>query len=155
MALKGDRYVIETDVAFHLNEVAERGLVVVYSTSGSGVALDQSEALLTVAGDPSGKVPFGYLLGDMVNKDLTRTHINHHKDEAQLGGKVPVMRKGWLVTNKYVGSPTAGNIAYLLNSGIVTPTVGPGGGPAQTPVVGRFESKPDEDGYVKVAVNLP
>ena len=88
MALKGDRYELQTDVSFFMNEVAERGgCVTLASTSTpSGVAMDSSANVVTYVTNPSGKVPLGILLNDMVNIDLTRQHINWHKDELQKGG---------------------------------------------------------------------
>lgn len=151
MALKGDRNVRLTDVTWNMNEVATRGGIVVVSTGGSGAALDQSAALVTYAAAQSGKLPIGLLLGDMVNYDLTKQHINWHKDETQLGGKVPVMRQGWVVTSFYVGSPTAGQFAYLGPSGYMT-TVQTNG--ANNPIVGQFLSSPDQDNYVKVEINM-
>ena len=70
-----------------MNEVAERGGVVSLSTAGSGASLDNGNAVVTYAADPSGKVPLGLLINDMVNIDLTRQHLNQHKDEVQKGGK--------------------------------------------------------------------
>ena len=55
----------KTDISFFMNEVKNRGHVVVYSTGGSGAAMDQSAALVTVAANPSGKVPVGMLLNDI------------------------------------------------------------------------------------------
>ena len=51
-------------------------------------------------------------MNDVVNKDLTRTHLNQHKDEVQKGGKVTILRKGYVVTNAVTGTPTAGGAAY-------------------------------------------
>lgn len=152
MALKGDRNIVETDISFHMDEVATRGVGVVYSTSGSGAALDQGSAVVTVAADPSGLVPKGILLNDMVNKDLTRETINLHKDEVQKGGKVTLLTMGWAVTDDVTGSPTAGDGAFLTAAGALTPTEGPDN---TTPRLGRFESEIDEDGFAKVSVNLP
>lgn len=151
MSLKGDRFVRFTDVSWNMNEVATRGGIVSVSTGGSGAALDQSAAVVTYVAAQSGAKPVGLLLGDMVNYDLTRQHINWHKDEVQQGGKVPVMRQGWVVTNFYVGSPTAGQPAYLGPSGYMT-TVQTNA--ANNPVVGQFLSSPDQDGYVKVDINV-
>ena len=78
MALKGDRYELETAVEFFMNEdsgAAERGGIVTLSTVGSGSALDQSKALVTYASAQSGVVPIGILLNDVVNIDQTRQHI--------------------------------------------------------------------------------
>lgn len=93
MALKSDRSVLDTDISFFMNEAATRGGVASVSTGGSGAAMDQGEALVTYAALPSGAVPVGLLLNDMVNIDLTRQHLNQHKDEVQKGGKVTLLRK--------------------------------------------------------------
>lgn len=153
MALKGDRNVIADDISFFMNETQERGIVVWASTAGSGAALDQSAALVTATTNPSGKQMIGLLLNDMVNKDLTRQHINWHKDEVQIGGKVTLMTRGWVVTNKIVGTPTVGQPAYVGLSGWLQPSVT--SNVANTPLVGRFLSTKDEDGYAKVEVNIP
>ena len=168
MALKADRHELQTDISFFMNEVATRGGIAILSTGGSGAAMDQSNALVTYAKVPtttaalaiSGIVPVGLLLNDMVNLDLTRQHINWHKDEVQQGGKVTLLKKGWVVTDKvYPGhSPAAGGLAYVAHSGLLATsnlatdqddTVG------ATRVVGTFLSKKDEDGYVKVEISLP
>ena len=76
MALKKDRYELDTDISFFMNETAERGVVVSVSTAGSGAAMDSSVAVATVAAEASGAYPLGVLLNDVVNLDLTRQHIN-------------------------------------------------------------------------------
>ena len=159
MALKTDRSTLQTDISFFMNEAATRGGVVALSTGGSGAAMDQGAALVTYAAVPSGKVPVGILLNDMVNIDLTRQHLNQHKDEVQKGGKVTLLQKGYVVTNSLEGtSPSAGNTAYLAHSGNLSvsdlsndDTDADG----STRVVGRFLSGVDEDGYAKVFIDLP
>jgi hypothetical protein len=164
MALKGDRYELETDISHFMNDTtAERGGVASISTVGSGAALDQSAALVTYNATQSGQVPVGILLNDLVNVDQTRTHINFHKDEVQNGGKVTLLQKGWVVTNMIdpgvtIG-PTVGQAAFVGPSGYITntqatPSFGYGASAAGA-FIGRFESLPDEDGYAKVSVNLP
>ena len=158
MALKTDRSVLDTDISFFMNEAATRGGIASVSTGGSGAAMDQGEALVTYAAVPSGKVPVGLLLNDMVNIDLTRQHLNQHKDEVQKGGKVTLLRKGYVVTDNIQGSPTAGDPAYVAHSGNLaasdlsnddTDTDG------STRLVGRFLSSKDQDGYAKVYIDLP
>ena len=157
MALKGDR--IEsaqgTEITYNMNEVGNKGGVVVNSTIGSGAALDQSLALVTYAATASGKRPVGILLCDMVNVDQTRQHINQHKNEVQKGGKVTILKKGWVVTDQLTSgiTVTATNcLAYLADGGRITNV---NAGEAATPLIGRFLSTPDEDGYAKVEINLP
>lgn len=156
MALKTDRHEFDTDVSFFMNEVAERGGIACLSTGGSGGGMDQSVNLATYAAEPSGKMPIGILLQDMVNYDLTKQHINDFKDETQKGGKVGILKKGFVVTNKVEGSTTAlaGKKAYVAHSGNVAQTnivADQSGGV----VVGRFTDNIDEDGYVRLEVNFP
>lgn len=150
MALKGDRNELDTEVTYFMNETATRGVIVSVSTQGSGAAMDSASAVATVAADPSGKAPLGILLNDVVNIDQTRQHLNWHKDEVQQGGKVTILSKGFVVTDKISGTPTAGQTAYLAASGLVSATQATG-----APAVGRFLSTKDADGYAKVSVNLP
>ena len=157
MALKSDRNELQTDISFFMNEVATRGGVVSISTGGSGAAMDQGGALVTYTA-ASGKAPIGILLNDMVNTDLTRQHINQHKDEVQKGGKVTILRKGYVVTNSVscATDATAGQHAFvqfdgtIANSGCVGDDSGNSGAS-----IGRFLSSVDEDGYAKVEINLP
>ena len=149
MALKSDRYELQTDISFFYNDgTATRGCAVVHdSTAGSGAAMDQGVNLVKKA--TSGN-PVGILLNDVVNKDLTRTHLNQHKDEVQKGGKVTVLRKGYVVTNAIDGSPVAGSGAYLSGSSAGNISMVESG-----TKIGAFLSSKDEDGYCKVEVNLP
>ena len=88
MALKPDRIELLTDVSFFMSTTAERGGVVsaVTATSGVGVSMDDGNAVVAYAAVASGAKPVGVLLNDVVNLDLTRQHINWHKDETQVGG---------------------------------------------------------------------
>ena len=159
MALKQDRSTLQTDISFFMNEAAVRGGVVSISTGGSGAAMDQGEALVTYAALPSGKVPVGLLLNDMVDIDLTRQHLNQHKDEVQKGGKVTLLRKGYVVTNSLEGtSPSAGDVAFVAHSGLLATSDlsdDDSDEDGSTRVVGRFLSGVDQDGYAKVYIDLP
>jgi len=142
-----------------MNEAATRGGVVALSTGGSGAAMDQGAALVTYSAEPSGSVPVGLLVNDMVDIDLTRQHLNQHKDEVQKGGKVTLLTKGYVVTDMLEGtSPSAGDLAYLAHSGrlaasdLASDDVDDDG---STRVVGRFLSSVDQDGYAKVFIDLP
>ncbi len=157
MALKADRHELQTDISFFYDAaVATRGGVVCHdTTAGSGAAMDQGvNKVRYIASIASSNVPVGVLLNDVVNKDLTRTHLNQHKDEVQLGGKVTVLRKGWVVTNSISGSPSAGDIAYVGDNGVFINTAADAASSGAL-AVGRFLSSKDEDDYVKVEVNLP
>lgn len=134
---------------------AERGGIAVISTAGSGVALDSASNVVTYAADPSGKVPLGVLMQDVVNYDLTVRQANDHKQEVQTGGKVTVRDKCWVVTDWiFPGvTPTAGQTAYLQMSGYITNATGVAPAAITTPKIGRFLSSKDEDGYAKVEIN--
>lgn len=159
MALKTDRSTLDTDISFFMNEAATRGGVACLSTGGSGAAMDQGSALVTYAALPSGKVPVGLLLNDMVDIDLTRQHLNQHKDEVQKGGKVTLLRKGYVTTNNLEGaSPSAGDPAYVAHSGNLSNSDlsnDDSDADGSTRLVGRFLSGVDEDGYAKVYIDLP
>ena len=158
MALKTDRSTLQTDISFFMNEAATRGGVAVISTGGSGASMDNGSALVTYAAAPSGKVPVGVLMNDMVNIDLTRQHLNQHKDEVQKGGKVTLLAKGWVVTSNLEGTdPNAGDVAYLAHSGnLASSNIGGDSTISGARlVVGRFLSDVDEDGYAKVYIDLP
>jgi hypothetical protein len=148
MALKSDRFELQTDISFFYNAgAATRGCVVAHgSTAGSGAAMDQGANLAVKS---VSAVPLGILMNDVVNKDLTRTHLNQHKDEVQKGGKVTILRKGYVVTNAITGTPAAGGAAYA------SPADAGNVDTSGTYQIGRFLGTKDEDGYVKVEVNLP
>jgi hypothetical protein len=159
MALKSDRYEFQTDVSFFMNEVAERGGIVTLATGStpSGAAMDSSLNVVTYVANPSGKVAMGVLLNDMVNIDLTRQHINWHKDEIQKGGKVTVLRKGYVLTNRIStsGTPAAGDAAYVAESGLISTSGKAVSLDSGAVRIGRFLSAKDGDGYAKVEINLP
>lgn len=153
MALRSDRIHVDSQIDFFMNEVAERGGIACISTVGSGSAMDQGEQLASYVAAPSGEAPLGVLMNDMVDIDLIRQHENWHKDEVVKGGKVTIWPKGTVVTDMvYPGhTPTAGQVAYVVHSGYVGNSDVIGG----SLNVGRFLSTKDEDGYVKLSVNLP
>ena len=160
MALKGDRYELETTVDFFMNTTATRGGVVCLQTAGSGAALDQSAALVRYAPDQSGQAPIGILLNDVVDIDQTRQHINYHKNEVQKGGKVTLLKKGYIVTNMIEPGDViaVGQTAFVGASGFISNTQSAtasqheqsNGAP-----IGQFDSIPDEDGFAKISVNIP
>lgn len=152
MALKGDRQIIYDDVTFFSSGTGAKGYVVCLTGVGSGAALDQSAAVVAVVSTASGMKPMGILLQDIVNKDLTQTHLNFYKEEVQTGAKVCFIKKGWVVTDAISGTPGLFDNAYLAANGKVTPTFVSSGA---SPRVGTFLSTKDADGYAKVDVNLP
>jgi hypothetical protein len=152
MALRPDRNELQTDLSFFMNEVAERGIVVIHTGQGSGAAMDDSAAVVAIpgVGDIPSAHPAGLLLNDVVDLDLTRQHINFAKDEMQKGGKCLLLRRGFVVTNMISGSITLGELAYFSPEGKLTSATAYSGSTA----VGRWLSKKDADGYAKVDINI-
>jgi hypothetical protein len=153
MALKSDRIELLTDVSFFMNTTAERGGIAgiaVGGTAGSGVSMDDANAVVAYVAAVSGTRPLGVLLNDVVNLDLTRQHINWHKDEVQVGGKVTLLRNGQVTTDRLVSgiTPTAGTPAYVGASGLI------GTSSTNAVQIGTFLSGKDADGYAKVSVNI-
>ena len=151
MALRPDRNELQTDLSFFMNEVAERGIVLVHESQGSGAAMDDSAASVSIPGGGDlAKHPAGLLLNDVVDLDLTRQHINFAKDEMQKGGKCLLLRRGFVVTNMISGAITLGELAYFGTNGELTSATAYSGSTA----VGRWLSKKDADGYAKVDINI-
>jgi hypothetical protein len=151
MALKPDRIEAYTDISFFMNDVGQRGGIVVHKGSGGvGVSMDDADAVVEYASDPSGTAPAGLLLNDVVDYDLTRQHINWHKDEVQRGSKVTILRQGQVSTNLVVdgNTPIAGDRAYYGANGYLSTTS------TNSVQVGRFLGGLDADGYVKVDINI-
>jgi len=152
MALRPDRDEHLTDLSFFMNETAERGILVVASSQGSGAAMDDSSAAVKIGavGAIATDDPVGVLLNDVVNLDLTRQHINFAKDEMQQGGKVLLLRIGTVVTDQISGAITLGDPAHFMGAGQLCSATAN----SNSPVIGRWLSKKDADGYAKVAINI-
>ena len=154
MALKMDRQVDAVDITYFLNEVAERGVVLSVKTGGSGIAMYSPKNEATVAAAASGQGALGILMNDFVSVDRTRIPINWHRDQHSVGDKCTILTKGWVVTNKVLGTINAGNVAILAESGNLR---GVGEGTHLTAAqvrVGRFRSGKNEDGFAKVYIDL-
>lgn len=162
MALRPDRNIVEDSITYFMFDTAERGGVVV-STSGTGGwpngnAMDSADRRAEYVANPSGRAPLGILANDVVNIDQSRQMLNPYKAESQVGDKVTIYTKGWVVTNSIMTGQA---------SGIAVPApayVGVNGNLCSTaayhtasgfPLVGRFLTNIDENGYAVVEVNLP
>ena len=112
--------------------------------------MDDANAVVAYSAVGTGVNPVGVLLNDVVNYDLTRQHINWHKDEVQVGGKVTLLRVGQVTTNMLVPgiTPVVGTKAYVGASGLI------GTSSTNSVQIGSFLSSKDADGYAKVSVNI-
>ena len=164
MALKGLRRVDSSLVDFFCNDVAVKGdwlifgtgnpVSVVLANSPSGIEMDGRFAyvhkpLNSLEG--SGGNTAGALFTDVVNIDVTKYIPNLQKDEVQKGSKVTVVRKGFFVTDKVLGSPKMGDKAYRDGSN-VSPVLNAN---CDQTAVGQFLGQKDDGGFVKVEINLP
>jgi hypothetical protein len=147
MALKPDRIEHLTDISFFMNSTAERGGVASYVTGGVGASMDDADAVVAYAETAASGIPAGVLLNDVVNYDLTRQHINWHRDEVQLGGKVTLLRIGQITTDLIDGTPAAGDDAYVGDNGDISTS-------SDGAKIGTFLSSKDSDGFAKVAINI-
>jgi len=157
MALKPDReYNETTDITnFWTTIAAEKGGVASVVTQGSGAAIgftitDDPNVVGYVA-NPSGAIAKGVLLQE-VNEPMsaTRDFLNYESLEIRPGDKCTLVTKGFVVTDMVTGSaPTAGAPAYLAASGYVSATQATG-----APQVGRFETTPDANGFVRLTVDI-
>lgn len=184
MALKPDRNELDVDISYFwatgIGYGSERGgwVSATGSTVASGAAMDQAANQVWYGAHATGVRPLGLLLNDVVNIDLTRQILNPYKSEVQVGDKVTLLKKGYVVTNRIVTTLvsttvaiTPGAPAYTGPSGFIT-TVPSGAlglgtlaanatifnahinSPSGSYVIGKFLSKADEDGYAKVYVDL-
>ncbi len=162
MALKPDReYNETTDITNFWSTTqttAEVGGIASVLTQGSGAAMGQNivdEAnVVEYATSASGSIPKGVLL-QAVNPVLSanRDFVNFENQEIRPGDKCTLVKRGFVVTDLILGTPTAGGIAYLGASGNISTTSGAFGG-ATTPVIGRFETTVDSDGFARVSIDI-
>lgn len=149
MALKPDRIELAdgSRIKYFMVETAERGCIVNLDANG-GAGMDSPDATVSLPLGASGN-PAGVLMNDVVDLNLTRTHINWHQDQVQVGNKVDVLVRGVVRTNslKSGDTPAAGDPAYYAANGEFTTTSG-------SDQVGKFAGPADADGYVEVEVNV-
>jgi hypothetical protein len=158
MALRSDRHEAITDISFFMDATGTRGRIVKYdvTSSGTGASMDDADAKVTpvlAAGEAhgTGVIVAGLLLNDVVNKDLSQTHLNRHLDEVQVGSKVRLLKRGWVVTDVIHANswPNPGAAAYFTLDGVLTTDSDNG-----VTQVGRFAGLADSDGFAKVFIDI-
>lgn len=160
MALKPDREYNEvTDITnFWTTVAAEKGGCASIVTQGSGAAmginlLDEAN-VVGYAVSASGSVPKGILLQTVsAVMSPTRDFLNFENNEIRPSDKCTLVKKGFVVTDMIIGTPTAGGIAYLGASGNISTASGSFGG-VVTPTVGRFETAKDAAGFARVSIDI-
>lgn len=149
--LKPDRNLTQWVFNYKSAAAAVQGGLVSATTPASGVGAN-GPGVAGYAASPSGAHVLGVLLDDVEVLD-PKLDRNHYKEVVGVGDQVSIGSEGWVVTDMvYPGvDPVAGQSAYLGHSGYFTNVQTP----VQAPKVGRFETSKDEDGYVKVSINIP
>lgn len=156
MALKADRFIESEDTVNVTDAAASAGyLAILKASQPSGRAVgagfnDATKVVAPVSGTPaSGARVIGMYLDNVVDIDQTVQHRNFQNTDAVVGEPVPLLTKGWAVTNAIVGTPSAGDTAYIGADSKFSAS--------QTnsiPAVGWFETSKDADGYAKVQIRL-
>ena len=154
MAIKGHIVESDYDLSCTMVTAAERGGVVCLTGTGVfGPGMDEANKVVGYSANPSGKVPYGLLLHTVVDYDTSQVSPNfQNPNETPINSKVTLVRKWRGNTNMIVPADltsVAPGVAYLGNSGLLTPTSG-----SDRPAVGRFESYEDSDGFVNVSINI-
>ena len=147
--LKPNRIVTEQDLSFYMDEVAEAGIAAVVKSVGTGVSMDDVDHQVEVSSTVANKVVAGFLMQDVVDKDLTKHHLNFHNGEVNKGSKVTLLTKGQITTDQVDGAVTASGPAYLAANGKVSATQA-----TNAPRVGTFLTAKDDDGFVRLSVSL-
>lgn len=155
MALKPERHIHQTTMAFTMNQAVEPGVVVVGSGASDGVA--------TIAGGTSvgqsGVYPLGVVLNTRESFNYAKEYERFTYDTDDLGTVVSILQEGTVVTDQIVDSSvTPGAIAYLGQNGKVS-AVNPA--PASTTGqldqswrVGRFMTGKDSNGFATLFVQI-
>lgn len=166
MALRPDYEADAWYLDFYMDTTATKGTLVSLSTAGSGAAMDHTlnVAVASTTSSPantaytSGVKPLGVITSDVVNLDLTKQHLNQHKAEVQVGMKVPIIKRGFVTTDKIRPgtTPVAGDDAFLGVSGYFNPGgAGIIDGFNGMKKVGAFLGTKDQDGFAKIEINIP
>jgi len=163
MALKPDRQVIQYDLMYFASGTFSPGMVVFQAAPPGSGGMDEGaqKAYIptNVAGGtgPSGLIPLGISLSEVVNIDQATAFLNPFKSQLQTGDKVAIGVKGDFRTNMLYGAAVATGatypvVAYAAISGLLTDQSGYAG--SGWPVVGKFLSRRDADGYARVRIDL-
>ncbi len=144
-SLKGDRHLIEVDTSFFCDTVAQRGMAVEiarleYNPMGGQYAVVRP-------GKHSGQ-PIGILLNDVVNTDFSQgSGLSFNREKVTVGSKVTVFQQGTVLVGSFDEDVIVGEKIFYNSKGNLTTK--PNGRP-----IGTAMSSSDEDGFVKVRIEL-
>jgi hypothetical protein len=142
-----------TDFATLYDEAAD-GSMLVYGVAGSGFPNGAGDTrTFKLAASSSGQKPAGVLTQRFRATDESLYTKNFWANEAVTGYPAEVIKKGVIYTDLIAGNaPANGDPCYLTSSGYYTKDLV---GTVQTPLVGQFEGIKDENGFVRIRIELP
>jgi hypothetical protein len=149
MALSPSRQDLHQNVDFSLNEVAERGKICCIVTGTTAIGEVTAAAVPTGVGVQ----PIGVLLDDVESLNYDRHGEYRQRNVVDVGSVVGLSFKGEFKTDQITGTPVAGNAAYLNVNGTLS-AVQLTDGLTPAPLVGKFLSAADANGFVKVRIDL-
>jgi len=146
MALAPSRQNLQDEVHFAMAAASERGVVVSHGATAGEV---------THLANPTGAAtsPIGVLLDDVEAMNFDRHGEYRNRNVVDVGSVVGIAAKGDYETNMIVGTPSAGNPAYLHASGNISPTQLTDGVTA-APQVGKFRTGLNANGFALVHIDL-
>lgn len=151
--LMPDRSIRAWDITRKMTTVCEPGQFAVHvataGTTGSGAAIGETWGHVEIESANNGAVSGSKFAGVTehyhVSLDTTKYDLNEFKGEHLINKVCTLMTEGYVVTDQISGTPTIGAPAYLCLGGKVSPTdIG------LAPLVGKFDTVKDENGYAKV-----
>ncbi len=156
MAIRGHQLVdpYSWDLSCTANGTGEMGGVVCVATGSYTTGMDNASKTVSYVANPSGRKPMGVLMQTVKDYDTSDVPTNFQNyNVVPLNSKVALARKfRGRVNNLHpatTGSITPAATMYLGPDGKYT-TLSTSG----YPVVGRFESAVDTDGFCDVSVNI-
>jgi hypothetical protein len=162
MAIKAPRSFMDGKVSqkYFVTTTGTMGQIVFAGTGTApvGINLDDPNARVEVIATVSGRTPIGILLADVVNIDQSRYYLNKNRSEVQVNSKVALLTDGEIVLNNLGAgaAPATGVVypttAYAGPNGTLFHQAGFAG--SGYPVVGKFLSGRDVDGYAEVSIGL-
>lgn len=143
-ALKADRWIKCEDLSFFYNgECISRGRVVCLDSNQD----DDGFPVVDIPNKCKKPYPVGIIMNDVVNLDMTRQHINWHKEEVPQGGKVCIAKYGYLTIKPVKGNPQPGKDLYYDDIGYLTTE-------EVSKCVGKVTSSLDADGFCRVDIHF-
>jgi hypothetical protein len=150
MALAPRRQIFQTNIDYSLNEITERGKLccILPGTTPNG------EVTAAVVPTGVGVAVIGMLLDDVEDMNFDRHGEYRQRNVVDVGSVVGLCQEGELETDQLTGSPVAGNLAYLNVNGTVSPTQLVDGLGNNAPLVGKFLSAPNANGFAKLRLDV-